>query len=127
MVILLTDDSRPTRNLIKNYLSDLDVGSPIHFLEAENGEMAYDAVKKQKIDFILLDWNLSTRMTGLDVLKEIRKLEHYKNVPIIMVTSEGDKINVIEALKCGANDFIVKPIAQKPFMEKVLKHIVGLK
>jgi len=127
MVFLLIDDSRPTRNLIKNYLSDLNVGSPIHFMEAENGEMAYDAVKRQRIDFILLDWNLATKMTGLDVLKEIRKLEQYKEVPIIMVSSESDKVNVIEALKYGANDFIVKPIAQKPFIEKVLRQIVGLK
>jgi DNA-binding response OmpR family regulator len=127
MVFLLTDDSRPTRNLIKNYLSELNVGSQLYFVEAENGEMAYDTVKKQRVDFILLDWNLGTTMTGLDVLKEIRKLDQYKDVPVMMVTSESDKVHVIEALKCGANDFIAKPIAKKPFIEKVLRLIVGLK
>jgi two-component system chemotaxis response regulator CheY len=95
-------------------------------VEVENGELAYDTVRNRDIDLVFLDWNMSTKMTGLDVLKEIRKIEKLKNMPIIMVTSESDKISVIEAMKNGATDFVAKPIVQSVFSEKVLRIIVGL-
>jgi two-component system chemotaxis response regulator CheY len=122
MVFLITEDSRPTRNLIKTYIDDLELSNLI-VLEAENGEGALQMLGIRTVDFVLLDWNLSTKMTGLDILKEIRKMDKYKDIPVIMVTSEGDKFNVVEALKCGANDFIVKPIDQNSFAEKVMKNI----
>jgi len=121
MRFLIVEDSRPTRNLIKNYLSEIDIGRDVSFIEAENGETALAVLAQNQIDFLILDWNLSSKMTGLDVLKTIRKLEKYKSTPAIMVTSESGKHNVIEALKCGANDFTVKPIDRKSFSEKVLK------
>jgi two-component system chemotaxis response regulator CheY len=123
MMFLLVEDSPRTRNLIKSYLNDIEIGhrGRPDFLEAESGEAALILLKKNRVDFILLDWHLTTSMTGLDVLKEIRKEENLKHIPIIMVTSESDKIKVIEALKFGANDFVVKPIDKKSFTEKVLK------
>ncbi|MDR0315289.1 MAG: response regulator [Treponema sp.] len=127
MTFLLAEDSRPARNLIKNYLGELNLGHYLHFFEAESAEIAYDMVKKHHVDFVLVDWNLATSMTGLDLLKEIRKIEKFKELPIVMVTSETDKISVIDALKYGANDFIAKPIIQKQFKEKILRIIVGLK
>jgi two-component system chemotaxis response regulator CheY len=125
MVFLVTDDSRPTRNLVKNYLAELKVNSPIHFLEAENGEIAYDIMQHQHVDFLLCDWNMNSEMTGLDLLKKVRETEKIKNIPVIMVTSESDKSSIIEALKFGANDFVGKPIVPNVFKEKVLKIIAS--
>jgi two-component system chemotaxis response regulator CheY len=123
MVFLVAEDSRPTRNLIKNYVSEMDIGQPCSFIETENGEETLQLVQTRHIDFVLLDWNLSTKMTGLDVLKEIRKIEKHKDLPIIMVSSESDRFNVVESLKVGANAFVVKPIDRKVFEEKVVKNI----
>jgi DNA-binding response OmpR family regulator len=127
MTFLLVEDSRPARNLIKNYVGELDLGCPFRFVEAENAETATLMLKAQNIDFIFLDWNLSTKTTGLDLLIEIRQMSQYKNVPVFMISSSTDKVNVIESLKHGANDFIAKPIDQKSFAEKVLKLTKGIK
>ena len=126
MMFLLVEDSRTTRNLIKNYVGEMDLGRKADFMEAENGETALEILEENHIDFVFLDWNLSSKMTGLDVLKEIRKKEKFKNLPIVMVTSDSEKPNVIEAMKCGANDFTVKPIDKKAFSEKVLKIAMGI-
>ena len=121
MNFLLVDDSRPARNILKNALPELNICRSYNFLEAENGEGALKLIGEHPIDFIFLDWNLNKEMTGLDVLKEIRKIEKCKTVPIIMVTSETEKTHVIESLKSGANDYIAKPIDHKIFREKVTK------
>ena len=127
MTFLLVEDSRPARNLIKNYVDELNLGCPHRVVEAENAETALLMLKAQGIDFIFLDWNLSTKMTGLDLLIEIRQMNQYKNVPVLMISSHTDKVNVIESLKHGANDFIAKPIDQKSFAEKVLKLAKAIK
>jgi len=127
MTFLIVDDSRTARNLVKNYINEIKTEHTYNFVEAESAEAALVALQTNRIDFIFLDWNLSTKMTGLDALKEIRAIEKYKKVPIFMITSEGDKIHVIEALKCGATDFIVKPVDPKIFEPKVFKLIFTLK
>ena len=127
MTFLIVDDSRTARNLVKSYVSEIKTEHTYRFVEAENAEAALMALQTNRIDFVLLDWNLSSKMTGLDILKEIRTMEKYKTVPIFMITSEGDKVHVIEALKCGANDFIVKPVDQKIFAPKVYKLIMNMK
>jgi len=120
MNILVADDSRIMRNIIKTYIRELDIGR-CEFVDAENGEEAFRLTQTRQIDFMFLDWNMSTRMTGLDFLKQIRSIDLYKSLPIVMVTSEINKANVIEALKAGATDYISKPIDQKIFKEKILK------
>ena len=123
MEILIVEDSRPARNLIKSYISDALPGQNKVFLEAENYETAMKMIHNGHIDLAFLDWNLSEKVTGLDILKELRISEKYKKMPVIMVSSESDKVNVIEALKHGANDFVAKPIDKKSFSEKFLKAI----
>ena len=121
MIILIVEDSRPTRNLLKSYVTEI---LPTHhkiFLEAESGEIALQMVQNEHLDLVFLDWNLSDKITGLDVLKKIRETEKFKQIPIIMVSVESDKTNVIEALKHGLNDFVAKPIDKKSFTEKLLK------
>jgi two-component system chemotaxis response regulator CheY len=127
MVFLITEDSRPARNLVKSYIDDLELKNPYLVLEAENGEDTLYTLQTRSVDFIFLEKKKKKKMTGLEVLKEIRKMDRYKDVPVIMVSSESDKFNVVESLKCGANGFVVKPIDKKVFLEKVTSSIKSMK
>ena len=119
--ILVVDDSRIMRNIVKNTFSELKI--PCEFFEAENGKTAFQILQVQTIHLILLDWNMP-EVAGIDFLKQVRSMEQYKNLPIIMVTSESAKYNVVEALKSGATDYIIKPINEKIFREKLSKIII---
>ena len=114
--ILIVDDSRIMRNIVKNTFSELKI--PCQFIEAENGKKAYQTLETNKIDLILLDWNMP-EMDGMEFLRKVRNMPDYKDLPIIMVTSESAKYNVVEALQNGATDYIVKPIREKVFLEKL--------
>jgi two-component system chemotaxis response regulator CheY len=116
--VLVVDDSRIMRNIVKNTFSELHI--PCEFIEAENGKEALLLLQKHKVHLVLLDWNMP-QLSGLDFLKKIRALPVYKTLPIIMVTSEAAKYNVIEALKNGATDYIIKPINERIFTEKLSK------
>jgi two-component system chemotaxis response regulator CheY len=114
--VLVVDDSRIMRNIVKNTFILMKI--PCQFVEAANGQDALHQVMNHKIDLVLLDWNMP-QLSGIDFLKTIRAKEEYKNLPVIMVTSEAARYNVIEALKCGATDYIIKPINEKNFKEKL--------
>jgi two-component system chemotaxis response regulator CheY len=117
-IILVVDDSRIMRNIVKNTFSQLRI--PCQFIEAGNGKDALKELRSQEIHLVLLDWNMP-ELSGIDFLKTVRSMEQYKNLPIIMVTSESAKYNVIEALKNGATDYIIKPVNEKTFFEKLSK------
>ena len=116
--ILVVDDSRIMRNIVKNHFSDLKIFCK--YLEAADGNEALELLNRYTIDLILLDWNMP-RLSGIDFLKKVRAMERYAQLPIIMVTSEAAKYNVIEALKMGATDYIIKPINSKLFIEKMTR------
>lgn len=115
--ILVVDDSRIMRNIVKNIFSELKI--PCQFLEAENGARAFNLLEANKVSLVLLDWNMP-EMDGMEFLRKVRAMPDYKELPIIMVTSESAKYNVVEALQNGATDYIVKPIRDKVFKEKIL-------
>ena len=115
--VLVVDDSRIMRNIVKNTFAQLKI--PCQFLEAENGKKAYQLLETNKVSLVLLDWNMP-EMDGMDFLKKVRTMPDYQNLPIIMVTSEAARYNVVEALQNGATDYIIKPIREKIFMEKIL-------
>ena len=119
--VLVVDDSRIMRNVVKNYFAEQKI--PCQYLEAENGSQALDILLTQPIDLVLLDWNMP-KLSGIDFLKKARAIEKYKKLPIIMVTSEAARYNVIEALKMGATDYIIKPINGKLFAEKISKIVL---
>jgi two-component system chemotaxis response regulator CheY len=116
--IMVVDDSRIMRNIVKNTFSELKI--PCQFIEAGNGRDALMLLQNQKVHLVLLDWNMP-QLSGLDFLKQVRTMEQYKDLPIIMVTSESAKYNVIEALKNGATDYIIKPVNEKTFSDKLSK------
>ena len=116
--VMVVDDSRIMRNIVKNTFSEMKI--PCQFIEAANGIEALKQLQENPIHLILLDWNMP-ELSGLDFLKKVRTIDQYKNLPIIMVTSESAKYNVIEALKAGATDYIIKPVNERIFMEKLAK------
>ena len=118
VTIMVVDDSRIMRNTVQGVFAGVD--TPCIFVEAKDGEEAFALLETQRVDLILLDWNMP-RLSGIDFLKQIRSMDLYKELPIIMVTSEASKINVIEALKNGATDYITKPIKLDLFKQKLAK------
>ena len=114
--VLVVDDSRIMRNIVKNIFSELKINS--NFLDAENGKKAFQLLETNKVNIVFLDWNMP-EMDGMEFLKKVRAMPDYKDLPIVMVTSESAKYNVVEALQNGATDYIVKPIREKIFMEKI--------
>ena len=116
--VLVVDDSRIMRNIVKNTFTSMNI--PCEFVEAGNGKEALLQLEKQDVHLVLLDWNMP-ELSGLEFLKKIRTMDKYKALPVIMVTSEAARYNVIEALKNGATDYIIKPVNEKNFREKLSK------
>ncbi len=112
--ILLVDDFATMRKIIKNQLGKLGYQE---IREAENGEVAWEMIKSDNFNLIIADWNMP-KMSGLDLLKAVRKDEKYKNTPFMMVTSEANKNNIIEVVEAGADDYIVKPFNAGTLQEK---------
>jgi two-component system chemotaxis response regulator CheY len=116
MTFLIVDDLQLMRSNLKNLINDM--GGKNQVLEAGNGVEAFRKLESQPVDLILSDWNMP-EMSGIDFIKKLKETDKYKAIPIIMITSEDDKTNVIEALKAGARDYIVKPVNEKNFREKI--------
>jgi len=116
--VLVVDDSKIMRNIVKNTFDLLKI--PVHYLEAEDGSKAKHLLQENQVDLILLDWNMPN-LSGIDFLKQIKSMDKYRDIPVIMVTSEAAKLNVIEAVKAGVAAYITKPINDKVFMEKLSK------
>ena len=114
--ILVVDDSIIMRNIVKNTFADLK--HPFKCFEAENGKHALQLLESNDVTIIFLDWNMP-EMDGIGFLKKVRAMPQYADLPIIMVTSERGKFSVVEALQSGATDYIVKPVQDKVFKEKV--------
>jgi two-component system, chemotaxis family, chemotaxis protein CheY len=120
MKFLLVDDSRTIRNIQKNVLNIL--GNP-HFVEAGDGTEALSALAMDPsgYDAFLVDWNMP-RMDGITFIKRYR--ERDKTTPIIMVTTEAEKSRIIEAIKAGVNNYVVKPFTPDALLERVRQTMV---
>ena len=116
--VLVVDDSRIMRNIVKNTFELLKI--PVRYLEAEDGSRAIQILSEYEVNLILLDWNMPN-LSGIDFLKQIKTMDKYKDIPVIMITSEAAKLSVIEAVKAGVSGYITKPINDKIFMEKLSK------
>jgi two-component system chemotaxis response regulator CheY len=117
MKVLVVDDFATMRRIVKGVLRQLGFSN---IIEAEDGSVALTELKKEKIGLIVSDWNMPN-MTGLDLLKAVRGDGELKTIPFIMVTAEGQKENVIEAVKAGVSNYVVKPFTPETFGEKLQK------
>jgi len=115
--ILVVDDFATMRKVIRNLLKQVGYEN---IAEAEDGVTALKALKSQKIDLIISDWNMPN-MTGIELLKEVRADEELKPTPFLMVTAEALQDNVIAAVKAGVSNYIVKPFTAEVLNEKIKK------
>ena len=122
MKILLVDDSGMIRSVMKKYLSDLGMKE---FVEAADGVLALKAVIANKIDLIFMDWNMPN-LTGLDALKKLKANPATKSIPVIMVTSESEKGHILEAVKAGAANYVIKPFTPAVIKEKMAPYLPAL-
>ena len=121
MRILVVDDFATMRRIVKNILKQLGYEN---ILEADDGASALEVLKREKIQFIISDWNMP-QMSGIELLKTVRATEEWKDLPFLMVTAEGQKENVIEAVKNRVNNYILKPFTPETLMEKINKIFEG--
>lgn len=115
MRFLIVDDSVTMQRYISVALKALGYSDSV---EAGDGREAMKILKSQKIDFILTDWNMPN-MNGLQLIKAVRQMEKYANVPILMITTRGNKEDVVQALKAKANNYVVKPFTPEILNDKI--------
>ena len=117
MKILIVDVSSTMRRIIGNVVMQLGFNKE-NYDEAEDGLKAWNLLKENNYDVILTDWNMPN-MNGLELVKKVRMEGTHIKTPIIMITTEGGKSEVIEALKAGVNNYIVKPFPAETLKEKL--------
>lgn len=115
--VLVIDDFATMRKIEKNILGQLGIKNVD---EADDGSTALPKLQSNQYDIVLLDWNMPT-MTGLELLKAVRSDEDLKSIPVIMVTAEALKDNIVAAAQAGVNDYIVKPFTAATLEEKIKK------
>lgn len=116
MKLLVVDDSSTMRRIIKNTLARLGYKDILEGADGVEGWTQMDT--NPDIDMLITDWNMP-EMNGLELVKKVRADERFKDTPIIMVTTEGGKAEVITALKAGVNNYIVKPFTPQVLKEKL--------
>lgn len=118
MKFLVVDDFSTMRRIVRNLLKELGFSN---ITEAEDGAVGLRKLRNDgDFDFVVSDWNMPV-MTGIDMLKEIRKDEKLKHLPVLMVTAEAKRENIIEAAKAGASGYVVKPFTSAILDEKLKK------
>ncbi len=113
--ILVVDDAPMIRRILKNLLKEMGFSN---IDEAEDGMVALQKLRSQKYDFVITDWNMPN-LTGIELVQEIRNDPNLKHLPIMMVTAEAKKENIILALKSGVNNYIVKPFTPENVKAKI--------
>jgi two-component system, chemotaxis family, chemotaxis protein CheY len=120
--ILIVDDFATMRKVIRNLLKQAGYED---IVEAEDGVMALKALKSQRIDVIVSDWNMPN-MSGMELLKAVRADAELAKTPFLMVTAEALQDNVVAAVKAGVNNYIVKPFTAEVLNEKIKKIMNGI-
>jgi len=122
MKILIVDDFSTMRRIIKNLLRDLGFTNTV---EADDGTTALPILQTGTIDFLVTDWNMPG-MTGIELLRSVRADEKLKTIPVLMVTAEAKRDQIIAAAQAGVNGYVVKPftaVALKEKIEKIFERI----
>lgn len=117
MKILVVDDFSTMRRIIKNLLRDLGFNNTA---EADDGSTALPMLKAGGFDFLVTDWNMPN-MEGIELLRQVRADPELKTLPILMVTAEAKREQIVEAAQAGVNGYIVKPFTAETLKEKIDK------
>ncbi len=117
MKILVVDDFSTMRRIIKNLLRDLGFTNTS---EADDGQTALPMLQQGNFDFLVTDWNMPG-MEGIELLKRVRADENLKSLPVLLVTAEAKKEQIVEAAQAGVNGYIVKPFTSGTLKEKIEK------
>lgn len=124
MKTLVVDDFATMRKIVKNVLRQIDI---TNVTEAENGKQAFEILKKEgNFELIVSDW-IMPEMTGIEFLKVCKDDDNVRKIPFIMVTAEAQKDSVMEAIKGGVDNYIVKPFTPDRLQEAIQKAIVKVK
>ncbi|HHL39727.1 MAG TPA: chemotaxis protein CheY [Deltaproteobacteria bacterium] len=115
MRILVVDDFSTMRRIIKNLLKELGF---TNVDEADDGTTALSKLKGGGFQFVVTDWNMPN-MSGIELLRAIRADEELKHIPVLMVTAEAQKDNIVEAVKAGVSNYIVKPFTATALKERI--------
>ena len=117
MKILVVDDFSTMRRIIKNLLKDLGFAN---IQEADDGNTALPMLQQGDFDFVVTDWNMPG-MQGIDLLRAIRADDKFKHLPVLMVTAEAKKEQIVAAAQAGVNGYVVKPFTAATLKEKLDK------
>ena len=117
--VLVVDDSAIMRKVIITALGAMNIDND-HITQAEDGVQAVQIASQNTFDVILMDWNMPN-MLGIDAVKTIR--EQGNKTPILMVTTEGEKSNVVKAIQAGANNYLVKPFNAEDLRDRLSQMI----
>ena len=117
MRVLVVDDFSTMRRIIKNILRQLGF---TNIIEADDGTTAWETLNKDKIDFVISDWNMP-KMPGIELLRKVRSSEEFAAMPFLMVTAEAQQENIIEAVQAKVSNYIVKPFTAETLSQKIEK------
>lgn len=117
MKILVVDDFSTMRRIIKNLLKDLGF---TNIQEADDGSTALPMLQQGDFDFVVTDWNMPG-MQGIDLLRAIRADDSLKHTPVLMVTAEAKKEQIVAAAQAGVNGYVIKPFTAATLKEKLAK------
>lgn len=118
---LVVDDFSTMRRIIKNFLNDLGYN---HVQEADDGITALPILKSGTIDFLITDWNMPG-MQGLDLLKAVRADAKLSKMPVLLLTAEAKREQIIEAAQAGVNGYVIKPFTAQTLKDKLDKILAG--
>lgn len=117
MKFLVVDDYSTMRRIVKNLLHDLGYAN---VTEADDGNTALPLLQNGSFDFLITDWNMPG-MAGLDLLKAVRANEKLKKMPVLMLTAEAKREQIVEAAQAGVNGYVIKPFTAATLKEKIDK------
>lgn len=115
MKVLVVDDFATMRKIVRNILKQIGFDN---LIEAEDGQAALQVLKNETVGLVVTDWNMPN-MNGLELLEKIRTDPKTAHLPVLMVTAEGLKENVVAAVKAGVNNYVVKPFTAEILQEKI--------
>ncbi|NQZ22326.1 MAG: chemotaxis protein CheY [Colwellia sp.] len=117
MKVLVVDDFSTMRRIVKNLLRDLGF---TNISEADDGSTALPMLKEGSFDFVVTDWNMPG-MQGIDLLKAIRADSNLSHIPVLLITAEAKKEQIVMAAQAGVNGYIVKPFTAATLNAKIDK------